>query len=78
MDMFKPNRVASVSFEGSTLLLPIVSLANLPQLTADLLIHTFDLALVGSLSAKDHIPVVGASESAENEGFLTPVEGMYA
>ena len=75
MDLFKAKQDSTISFEGSTLLLPIVSLANLPQLTADLLIHTFDLSLVGSLSARDHIPVVGALESG-GDGFLTPVEGM--
>jgi len=50
-------------FEGSILVLPMVSLGNVPQLAVDLLIHGSHLGpieLVGMLDPCDHIPVVGA------------------
>ncbi|KNZ57319.1 hypothetical protein VP01_218g17 [Puccinia sorghi] len=50
-------------FDGSILLLPMVSLGNVPQLAVDLLIHGTHLGpfeLVGILDPADHIPVVGA------------------
>ncbi|PLW18314.1 hypothetical protein PCANC_12501 [Puccinia coronata f. sp. avenae] len=50
-------------FKGSILVLPVVSLGNVPQLAVDLMIHGPHLGpieKVGMLDSKDHIPVIGA------------------
>ncbi|KAI7955208.1 hypothetical protein MJO28_005608 [Puccinia striiformis f. sp. tritici] len=57
-----PN-LNSAIFKGSILVLPVVSLANVPQLAVDLMIHNTQLGpveKVGILDPQDHIPVVGA------------------
>lgn len=78
MDLFiTSSGSAQPTFASSTLILPIVSLANLPQLCGDLLIHTFNLRLVGILSSRDHVPLAGALDTADQSqtGVLSPVEG---
>ncbi|KAA1082709.1 hypothetical protein PGT21_011320 [Puccinia graminis f. sp. tritici] len=57
-----PNSDQSI-FKGSILILPVVSLANVPQLAVDLMIHSTQLGpiqKVGILDPQDHIPVIGA------------------
>ncbi|OAV98839.1 hypothetical protein PTTG_08977 [Puccinia triticina 1-1 BBBD Race 1] len=57
-----PNLDQSI-FKGSILVLPVVSLANVPQLAMDLMIHSTHLGpieKVGILDPQDHIPVIGA------------------
>lgn len=68
---------------------PIVSLANVSQLAADLLIHSLALESVGSLSARYHVPClspidyvdrVGSPSSSipasrPRKGFSTAIEG---
>lgn len=73
-------------FHDSTLILPIVSLGNVPQLAVDLFIHNPQLGgsleKVGILDPQDHIPVVGAidqpscrrhSNDTRNQ-ITTPIE----
>jgi len=58
---------------------PIVSLANVAQLAADLLIHTLQLECVGALSAKYHIPVISPVDYVEvkpsSPALATAIEG---
>jgi proteasome assembly chaperone (PAC2) family protein len=80
-------------FDTKKLLKPIPSLGSVPQLTADLLIHSLDLRRVGRLSSRDHIPIVGGldgvqqvqksengtttASSSAQAGIETAVEGDY-
>jgi len=77
--MFKALKNTSVSFKDSLLILPVVSLANLPQLAADLLIHSLNFRLVGTLSARDHIPLTGSKDGPQpqQQGILSPVESKF-
>ncbi|WWD22451.1 hypothetical protein CI109_106942 [Kwoniella shandongensis] len=55
-----------VSFKSSTLILPAVSLGNVPQLTADLLISSLGLRRVGWIGRGDTVaPFSGAGEGGE-------------
>ncbi|KAL0092481.1 PAC2 family-domain-containing protein [Phycomyces blakesleeanus] len=75
MDTF----VATPSFnkkdlEGSTLVLPTVSIGNVPQLTCDLIIHTLHLDRVGFLDDDSVLPVAGAREETGGIGVSVPIE----
>ncbi len=50
-----------------------MSVANVAQLAADLLIASLALKRVGIFDARDLIPVVGGREEGE-EGVTTPLE----
>ncbi|EIN11912.1 hypothetical protein PUNSTDRAFT_99231 [Punctularia strigosozonata HHB-11173 SS5] len=63
----------STRLEGKTLIVPVVTVANLPQLAADLLIATFALKRIGLFDPRDVIPVVGAREDGE-PGLTLPLE----
>src|SRR5712672_1168995 len=52
---------------------PVVSTANIAQLTVDLLIASLSLRLVGVFDSRDLVPVVGGREDGE-EGVSTPLE----
>lgn len=54
----------------------MVSVANVSQLAADLLIATLGLEQIGIFDAKDLIPVVGARED-EAPGVTTPLERVF-
>ncbi|KAL7005843.1 hypothetical protein EMMF5_004579 [Cystobasidiomycetes sp. EMM_F5] len=69
------------AFQGSTLILPIVSLANVAQLAADLLIHTLQLERIGALSGRNHVPLVAPQDYVHKQingplvnAFSTAVE----
>ncbi|KAI9314927.1 PAC2 family-domain-containing protein [Dichotomocladium elegans] len=75
MDSF----VASSSFNsnllaGSTLVLPAVSIGNVPQLTSDLFIHTLQLNRVGFIDNDALMPVAGAREGRTGSGVSVAVE----
>ncbi|ODN76005.1 hypothetical protein L202_05965 [Cryptococcus amylolentus CBS 6039] len=54
------------SFSSATLIIPAVSLGNVPQLTADLLISTLGLKRVGFLGNGDTVaPFAGVGENGE-------------
>lgn len=61
---------------------PQPSLGSLPQLAADLLIHTLDFQLVGYLALRDTIPAVSGLDGVEGqdvgEGISFGVEGAYS
>lgn len=51
--------------DGSTLVLPAVSIGNVPQLAADLLIHTYNLEKVGALDGKYLYPFLSPQDTAD-------------
>jgi len=60
-------------FKGTTLILPVVSVGNVGQLAADLLIASLGLKRVAILDPSCLIPVAGPREDGE-EGVTTPLE----
>jgi len=71
MEFFYP--VTQVKFTGKTLIIPIVSVANVAQLAGDLLIASYSLQMLGICDSKDLVPVVGGRED-EQPGIATPIE----
>ncbi|KAG0152156.1 hypothetical protein CROQUDRAFT_103145 [Cronartium quercuum f. sp. fusiforme G11] len=65
------GRSGKETFEGSTLILPIVSLGNVPQLAVDLLIENGECSRIGWIDPTDHIPVVGADDACPVEVYQT-------
>ncbi|KAH9986532.1 PAC2 family-domain-containing protein [Russula compacta] len=61
------------NLHGKTLVVPIVSAANIAQLTVDLLITSLSLRVIGMFDSRDLVPVVGGREDGE-EGISTPLE----
>ncbi|KAG9324139.1 hypothetical protein KVV02_003385 [Mortierella alpina] len=49
-------------FKGTTLILPAVSIGNVPQLTTDLFLSTLKLDRVGCIEDENVIPVVGPAD----------------
>ncbi|KAL0956350.1 hypothetical protein HGRIS_002500 [Hohenbuehelia grisea] len=58
---------------GKSIIIPVVSCANVGQLAVDLLISSLELRVVGVFNARYFIPVVGRREDSE-EGITTPFE----
>jgi proteasome assembly chaperone 2 len=69
---FVPTK-SNLTFNSRPIILPIVSVGNVAQLSADLLILEFKLERVGILDARDLISVVGAMEDG-SPGVTTPLE----
>ncbi|KAG1142440.1 hypothetical protein G6F37_008342 [Rhizopus arrhizus] len=67
-----PNYNAD-QLKGSILILPMVSIGNVPQLTADLFIHTFSLDRVGFLDTDTVTPVSSLREDSQL-GATVPIE----
>ncbi|CED83997.1 Uncharacterized conserved protein [Phaffia rhodozyma] len=66
------------AFTDGTLVLPCVSVGNVPQLTVDLLIATLpNIKRVGFLSTEDLVPFVGGPEKPGDGGIVTALE-VYA
>lgn len=55
---------------------PVVSVANVAQLAADLLIASLSLHRVGIFDPRSLVPVVGARED-DLPGVTTPLERMF-
>ncbi|KIY74317.1 hypothetical protein CYLTODRAFT_484638 [Cylindrobasidium torrendii FP15055 ss-10] len=70
MPFYTPK--ANVSLE-KTLILPVVSAANVSQLAADLLIASLSLKCIGSFDPGYFIPMVGSREDGE-DGICTACE----
>ncbi|KAF9428023.1 Proteasome assembly chaperone 2 [Podila epigama] len=51
-------------FKGTTLILPSVSIGNVPQLATDLLLAALKLDRVGSIEDENVVPVLGPADSA--------------
>ncbi|KAG2193847.1 hypothetical protein INT47_009992 [Mucor saturninus] len=60
--------------KDSTLILPTVSIGNVPQLVSDLLIHTFKLERIGFLDSDALVPVSGVREDNSQTGVTVPLE----
>ncbi|KAI8082974.1 PAC2 family-domain-containing protein [Halteromyces radiatus] len=72
---FIPSASYDISLlKDSQLLLPSVSIGNVPQLTCDLIIHTLHLKRVGFISSDAVIPVVGQYEDQQAIGISVPIE----
>ncbi|KAF9143246.1 Proteasome assembly chaperone 2 [Linnemannia schmuckeri] len=54
-------------FKGTTLILPSVSIGNVPQLTTDLLLSTLKLDRVGCIEDENVIPVLGPADCPHGE-----------
>jgi hypothetical protein len=61
------------SLKSKTLLLPVVSTANIAQLAVDLIISTLGLTRLGILDDRHLVPAVGARENGES-GVTLPLE----
>ncbi|CDS01056.1 hypothetical protein [Sporisorium scitamineum] len=77
---YKPiSGTKSPSFEGTTLIVPAVSIGSVAQLAVDLLLHHRELELVkvGRLDPAFCFPFVGPSDSVDGEGDVTTaLEGI--
>ncbi|PPQ62923.1 hypothetical protein CVT24_006163 [Panaeolus cyanescens] len=62
-----------VNVQGKTLVVPVVSVANIGQLAVDLLIATFDLRRFAILDPQYCIPLAGARDDSQ-AGVTTPLE----
>ncbi|KAI9245422.1 PAC2 family-domain-containing protein [Helicostylum pulchrum] len=62
------------SLKGSTLILPTVSIGNVPQLVSDLLIHSLKLERIGFLDQDSLVPVSGIREDSTDVGVTVPLE----
>ncbi|RHZ79675.1 hypothetical protein Glove_142g46 [Diversispora epigaea] len=60
MNKFIPENDNCI-FTGSTLILPAISIGNVPQLAVDLLITTLNLQRIGFLEDENVLPISGAS-----------------
>jgi len=70
MSFFYP--IHPITLAGKTLIVPVVSTANVSQLAVDLLIVSLSLKQIGIFNSKDLVPVVGGRE--DEEGLTTPLE----
>ncbi|GAW04316.1 proteasome assembly chaperone 2 [Lentinula edodes] len=61
------------NLSGKTLIIPVVSTANVAQLSVDLLISSLGLVRIAALDSKYFIPLVGSRENGEL-GITTPFE----
>ncbi|KAI8137777.1 PAC2 family-domain-containing protein [Fennellomyces sp. T-0311] len=74
MDSFVPvPSFDSEKFSGSTLILPSVSIGNVPQLTCDLFIHTLHPERVGYIANEAVMPVAGPREGAAGVSLAVEV-----
>ena len=80
MTFFLPLGGREPTFKNSTLILPMISLANVAQLACDLLILRLEMLQIGSISAQFHVPVIGAVDgtSRVTNGISTPIDGEEA
>ncbi|RUS16137.1 PAC2 family-domain-containing protein [Endogone sp. FLAS-F59071] len=75
MDVFVPlPNFNPAALANSTLILPSVSIGNVPQLTTDLLTNTLGLVRVGFLHDRFVIPVAGAREETQGAGVTVAIE----
>lgn len=73
-DMVTAHPPEGAALAGATLLLPVVSVGNVPQLAADLLINTLHLPRAARLDDPALLPAVGHRGYAHVEGLATSME----
>jgi predicted ATP-grasp superfamily ATP-dependent carboligase len=74
-----PPSTPTPEFTSSTLILPSISIGNVPQLAIDLLITTLALPLVGYMTSPYLVPCAGTLETAtglDHGGIACPLESM--
>ncbi|KAI0062892.1 hypothetical protein BV25DRAFT_1884520 [Artomyces pyxidatus] len=71
MAFYHPTETFALS--AKTLIVPVVSTANVSQLAADLLIASLSLQSIGLFDSRDLVPVIGGRED-DQEGVTTPLE----
>lgn len=71
--------IININFSESLLIIPTVSIGNVPQLTVDLLIHTYEFIKVGILNDFYLFPFVGPQDGIElkEEGSSNGLEVYY-
>ncbi|KAJ8654268.1 hypothetical protein O0I10_010090 [Lichtheimia ornata] len=75
MDTFVPaSSFNTEQLAGSTLVLPSVSIGNVPQLTCDLFVHTLGLERVGFINNDAVMSVAGKREGVQGPGVAVAVE----
>ncbi|KAI9505122.1 hypothetical protein GGI25_000372 [Coemansia spiralis] len=57
--MLVPYTKSKINTEGSTLIVPSVSIGNVPQLAVDLIVNTLSLTRVGILASSSLLPISG-------------------
>ncbi|KAM0754198.1 hypothetical protein T439DRAFT_173500 [Meredithblackwellia eburnea MCA 4105] len=72
MDYFVPKLNKDWNFSNSTLILPQPSLASLPQLATDLIVHNLGFTSIGYLGLPDYIPAVSGVDSLEGDPQQSP------
>ncbi|KAF9136785.1 Proteasome assembly chaperone 2 [Mortierella sp. GBA39] len=65
-------------FKGTTLILPSVSIGNVPQLTTDLLLSTLKLDRVGCIEDENVVPVLGPADRPHSESTPATASGTGA
>jgi len=70
---FIHSKSSGLDLQGKTLIIPVVSTANVAQLAVDLMITALSLVRVAVLDSRHCVPVVGAREDGLN-GITTPIE----
>ncbi|KAJ7163608.1 PAC2 family-domain-containing protein [Mycena crocata] len=70
--MFFNSTQSFVQLTGKTLIVPVVSTANVSQLAADLLIASLSLEQIGIFDSASLVPLVGSRE--DGVGVSTPLE----
>ncbi|CAI8019368.1 Proteasome assembly chaperone 2 [Geodia barretti] len=78
--MFTPSHTAedqSVSFAGSRLILPCISVGNVGQLAVDLLINTLRLPRAGHLHHPSLLPLAGSGAYSHTSGLLHTAAEVY-
>ncbi|KAN0133961.1 PAC2 family domain containing protein [Lactarius tabidus] len=71
MSFYHP--VLPFTLRGKTLVVPVVSIANIAQLAVDLLIASLSLRRIGVFDSRDLVPVIGGREGGE-DGITMPLE----
>lgn len=70
------DSASAATFRDSSLLLSVISLANVPSLCVDVLIENLGLRRVGTLSSRYHAPLLGALDTQRTlAGFSTAIDG---
>lgn len=72
--------IKPATLDGTTLVIPAVSIGSVPQLAIDLLLNDASLSLVkvGRIDPSFCFPFVGPSESANSNDITTALEGKPA
>lgn len=71
------NLTKPADFKGYTLIIPSVSVGNVPQLTVDLLISTYDMEKVGILWHPAIIPSVGGDPYGSDPREISTAAELY-